>query len=454
MPTRVFNAGLTRRRVAGGAVALAGGLGLAACGVGGSAATPAKVSGTVTFGLKGGTPPQLAAVDEAVARFQKQFPDVQVKTDHFFGGDKNWLDVFLAKRAADTLPDTFGIIEYNQGVVWAYQGTVQAIDGFIKQDKSFKLDDYAAGPVNAYKAGGKLWGIPQTPNPVMLYYNRAQLDKTGQQPPSNDWDTDKFLDTVKRATTGVGTDQVVWGYAFNRRWSLMLGWLAAFGGSMTSADRTKFTMDTADALAALQYDVDLIYKHRTGPPPDPAVGSAVGLLLPSPAQFNAGNVAYTLDGIAGAPGYKQSIGDKFGWDVLPLPKGPKGRGSTLSGDGWWIKKETKVPQAAWELVKVMVGEEHQRAQLQAAALYPSLKRLVPDYFKLTNVKNQDAVVMTAEQIGIPFPVTPSFSTWTAEILAPAMTEMWNNKKTPKDAMSGIASQINALLAEDAKAAKL
>jgi multiple sugar transport system substrate-binding protein len=180
----------------------------------------------------------------------------------------------------------------------------------------------------------------------------------------------------------------------------------------------------------------------------------VGLILPSPAQFNAGNVAYTMDGIAGAPGYKQGIGDKFTWDVLPLPKGPKGRGSTLSGDGWWIKKDTKVPQLAWELVKTMVGEDNQRAQMQAAQVYPSLKKLVPEYFRLTNVRNQDAVVMTAEQIGIPFPVTPSFGRWTGEILAPALADMWNNRKSPKDAMAAIAPQVNALLAEDAKASKL
>jgi multiple sugar transport system substrate-binding protein len=430
----------------------------AACGTGGDgsggAPAPGKVQGTLAYGLKGGTPAQLQAVDEAVARFRQQFPEVNVQPDHFFGGDKNWLDVFLAKRAADSLPDTFGIIEYNQGIVWAYQGTVQALDPFIKNDKAFKLDEYQQGPVNAYRAGGKLWGVPQSPNPVMIYANRTQLERTGQQSPTNEWSTDQFLDTVKRATTGVGSEQVVWGYAFNRRWSLMLGWLAAFGGAMTSPDRSRFTMDTPESLAALQFDVDLIYRHRTGPPPDAAVGAAVGLIMPSPAQFSAGNVAYTMDGIAGAPGYRQGIGDKFAWDVLPLPRGPKGRGSTLSGDGWWIKKDSRVPQGAWEFLKQMVGPEHQRAHLQAASLYPSLKRLVPDYFRLTSVKNQEAVVTTAEQTGIPFPVTPSFARWTGEILAPALADVWNNKKPPKEAMSGIASQVNALLAEDARTARL
>ena len=464
MPTRVCRTALSRRSVvglgaragAGGAQAAGGILGgsLSACSAGGGAPGPGKVQGTLTYGLKGGTPPQLQAVEDTVARFKQQFPEVNVAADHFFGSDKNWLDVFLAKRAADSLPDTFGIIEYNQGIVWAYQGTLQPVDAFIKGDRGFKLEDYQQGPVNAYRAGGKLWGIPQTPNPVMIYYNRAQLDRTGQQPPTNAWNTDGFLDTVRRATTGVGGDQVVWGYAYNRRWSLLLGWLAAFGGAMTTADRSKFALDSPEALTALQYDLDLIYRHRTGPPPDAATAASVGLIMPSPAQFNAGNVAYTMDGIAGAPGYRQSIGDKFAWDVLPLPQGPKGHGSTLSGDGWWIKKDVKAPAAAWELVKRLSGEEHQRAQLQAASLYPSLKKLVPDYFRATSVKNQEAVVLTAEQIGIPFPVTPSFARWTGEILAPALADMWNNKKPPREAMGGIAAQVNALLAEDAKSAKL
>lgn len=177
-------------------------------------------------------------------------------------------------------------------------------------------------------------------------------------------------------------------------------------------------------------------------------------MLPSPAQFTGGNVAYTLDGIVAARGYSNGIGDKFNWDVLPLPRGPKGRGSTLSGDGWWIKKDTKVPQVAWEFVKTMVGEESQRLQLTAALAFPSLKKLIPEFFKLTNVKNQDAVVMTMEQMAVPFPVTPSLGKWTGEILAPAFADMWNNKKTPKDAMSSIAPQVNALLEADAKVSKL
>ena len=76
--------------------------------------------------------------------------------------------------------------------MWAYQGTLQALDPFIKNDKAFKLDEYQQGPVNAYRAGGKLWGMPQSPNPVMIYYNRTQLDRTGQQPPTNEWNTDQL----------------------------------------------------------------------------------------------------------------------------------------------------------------------------------------------------------------------------------------------------------------------
>ena len=139
-----------------------------------------------------------------------------------------------------------------------------------------------------------------------------------------------------------------------------------------------------------------------------------------------------MDGIAGAPGYRQGIGDKFAWDVLPLPKGPKGRGSTLSGDGWWIKKDTKVAAGGLGAPEADGGARSTSGpSLQAARSTPRSSSLVPDYFRLTSVKNQDAVVTTAEQTGIPFPVTPSFASWTGEILAPALADMWNNKKPPR-----------------------
>ncbi len=269
----------------------------------------------------------------------------------------------------------------------------------------------------------------------MIYYNRAQLDRTGQQPPTNEWTTDGFLDTVRRATTGAGSDQVVWGYSYNRRWSLLLGWLAAFGGAMTTPDRSKFALDTPEALAALQFDLDLIYRHRTGPPPDAAAGGR----RPDPAL--PGAVQRRQRGLHHGrhrrrprlpPVHRRQV--RLG--RAPPAERPQGarldplRGRLVDQEG-----RQRRP-GAWELVKRLTGEEHQRAQLQAASLYPSLKRLVPDYFRATSVKNQDAVVLTAEQIGIPFPVTPSFARWTGEILAPALADMWNNKKAPREAMGG------------------
>ena len=244
-------------------------------GTGGDPA-PGKVQGTLTYGLKGGTPAQLQAVDEAVARFRQQFPEVNVQADHFFGGDKNWLDVFLAKRAADSLPDTFGIIEYNQGIVWAYQGTVQALDPFIKNDKAFKLDEYQQGAGQRLPRRGQAVGgtpVPQPgddlrqPHPAGAHRAAASHQRVEHRPVPGHGQAGHHRGGQRAGGLGLRLQPAL---------VLDAGLAGGLRRGHDLPDRSRFTMDTPESLAALQFDVDLIYRHRTGPPPDAAVGPPWG----------------------------------------------------------------------------------------------------------------------------------------------------------------------------------
>lgn len=422
---------------------------IAACGIGGAGGPnpPQKAAGSVTFGLTKGTPDQVVVMERMVAGFQQSHPAIKVTPEYLYGQGAPTLD---ARRAAGDLPDIWGLPSYLGGLPWAHDGVLMALDGLVKQDRTFKLDEFSARPVETFRMGGKLWGLPQLPNPVVIYVNRSHLQKNGIPLPTDDWTIDQFVDVTKRATRGIDSGEgAVWGYDYARRWSLFMGWLPLWGASMTNADRTQFAMDKPEAIAALEWDTDLMYRRRAGPPPTGASTTGLGANIPG-ADFQKGTAAFTCTGIVDAPRMRQSIGDAFEWDILAQPKGPKGRGATLSADGWWMKKDTRVAQAAWELLKMIVGEEHQRAQMQAASVFPSLKKLVPEFAKLAGIRNGNAASLTVEQLGVPFPVTPSINKWTGEILAPALTAVWQRKQNAKDAMASIASQVNAVLAEDAK----
>ncbi len=449
--------GHSRRRVlwraGGGAVAGAAGLAaLGGCAPGAPAPAADRASGDVVIGLGGGTPEQVKSTEETVARFQERYPQIKVSAEHLFGGGTALPTAFQARRAGGTLPGLIGRVGDNVGLPWAFQGAMAPLDPFLKNDRTIKLEDMAS--IESFRLGGKLWGISSEPNVVLLFVNKTHLQKNGIPLPSNDWSIDEFVDLATRANTATrDTTSPVWGYDYARRWSLFMGWLSMWGGSMTIKERSRFSMNAPESVQALSWDADLIYRYRVGPPPKGATGDFLGTNLPG-AVFEEGSVALTLTGINSAVSYRQKIADKFSWDLIAVPKGPKGRGNTVAGVGWMMTKDAKAPDAAWELMKTLAGEDGQATLSRNSSLFPSMRKLWPDFMKVTGAQNLQALTLAADTLAVNFPVTPSFGTWTGEVLAPALTAVWENKQSARDAMSSVTGQIDAMLAEDAKNARL
>ncbi len=46
------------------------------------------------------------------------------------------------------------------------------------------------------------------------------------------------------------------------------------------------------------------------------------------------------------------------WDIAPLPRGPAGRATLATSDGWSIWSGTKNRDAAWEFLKHLQSDEH------------------------------------------------------------------------------------------------
>ena len=69
--------------------------------------------------------------------------------------------------------------------------------------------------------------------------------------------------------------------------------------------------------------------------------------------FEAGRVAMAITGPWRIPDYQ--FLDRFRWNISLVPKGPAGRQTRYAGTGLSIWKDTPKPEAAWELVKYLVG---------------------------------------------------------------------------------------------------
>jgi multiple sugar transport system substrate-binding protein len=93
--------------------------------------------------------------------------------------------------------------------------------------------------------------------------------------------------------------------------------------------------------------------------------------------FGAGRVAMVEDGSWALKDILANADFRVG--VAPFPSGPVRRVTLATTDGFGIYAGTRHPEAAWELLKFLTGEEYGRAMAEANFLQPARISLVGDW---------------------------------------------------------------------------
>jgi multiple sugar transport system substrate-binding protein len=347
--------GQTRRRAlqaaAGGTL---GGLALAACAPGpaGSGATgeggqPAAAPATLRVGERAGTEEQ--AFDNRLPLFFQKFPNIKVEREVITG---DMIQALRTMAASNTLPDNChaytGGQEYHN---FALGGAFRNIDSLIARDK-LDLKGWFPEMVEIMKIDGKLFGLPfkgQVLN-AGFYYNVSLFETRGVALPNENWTLDDLINAARQLTVRQGSETTQWGYAI-ATWTgeNFTGHLRQFNGDSFSKDGKKAAMDTPEALEGLQWYEAMFNRERILHP-----------IAEASNDFLAGKVA-----MIGRTyfNYKStilpSVGDKFKWDGTMMPKSAKTgkRGGIFAGDSHAISRETKAPDAAFELLKWVTDKE-------------------------------------------------------------------------------------------------
>jgi arabinogalactan oligomer/maltooligosaccharide transport system substrate-binding protein len=288
-------------------------------------ATPAPKPVTLTLWHSyhtGGSEEQ--AITQIVANYQKANPNVTVNMlaipfDQIF---TKW----ETEVAAGGGPDMFTVPNDNLGTE-VRANLIAPIDDLV----AGKLDQVSKAGVAGMTVGGKIYGVPGIIKAVALYYNKS----TVSNPPKT---TDDLLNLVKGGKKLVLFSGGAAPY-FN------FGWFPAFGGKLTD-DKGKCIADQGGFADAMQFLLDL---KTAGADFESDTGKGATL-------FEQGQVDMVVDGPWMLGDYKKNLGDKLG--VAPMPTGPKGPSTPLSGvDGWHINPNSKNKAAAVDLALYIFGKD-------------------------------------------------------------------------------------------------
>jgi multiple sugar transport system substrate-binding protein len=377
----------------------------------------------------------LAPWNNAIAAFQKAYPDITIK---FEPVPQDYGTKLLANMAAGTAADVYQV---GDGDVAKFvdQGIVEPLDSYISGPDGFDLNTTFFPAVAAFgQVGGKTYLLTKDYSPLVLYYNKDMFDSAGVAYPTADWTWDDLLSAAQKLTT---SDH--WGIQLPDGWGDWL-WdrgivpiIAQNGGRLISEDgkSAEGYVNSEATVQAVQWYVDLFLKYKVAPT-KADVDSFSGADL-----FTSGKVAMLWTGRWPLAGYKAIDGFHFG--TMGLPAGPAGKANTLCWAGFAINSSSQNKDAAWTFLKYIATGDGAKAFANYA--FTAVQSIAESQGLTTDPYDGPIVADVANAVPIPDSYSPYYGECVATPFKAHLEEVFLKGVTVQDAMDAAAQEAQTCL---------
>jgi multiple sugar transport system substrate-binding protein len=301
----------------------------------------------VTISLYGGfRDDELAVLDDQIARFEANNPDILVEIMEERGaGDPYDL---MGQQLSEDGDATTDLVLMDDAWLAAFvaNGWLVPIDG-VADSTGVRLDAFFPGSVQAGTVQGQLYALPWIVDAGLLYYRQDLLDGAAGALPA-DWAGIQSLALKARDEKGVAQGYVWQGAAYESLTCNTLEYVWAYGGDvLDGADRVVF--DSPETRAALEQMAGLL---ASGASPDEVAAYREGASL---AAFRDGNAALMRNWpFAWERLHRDdsSVGGRVGITSLPA--------SCLTGQYLALSAGSMHPRQALRLLRFLLDYEQQR----------------------------------------------------------------------------------------------
>ncbi|QBD83710.1 ABC transporter substrate-binding protein [Ktedonosporobacter rubrisoli] len=336
-------------------------------------------NGPVTLNVTGwiSTPAEDALVQQNLARFERLHPNIRLKWLPISGNGYDYSAKVLSNMASDNAPDVF-YLESRTASYFIAHDKLLNLSPYMARDH-IKASDYYSSLMAAFSCRtGQVFGIPKDWNALGLFYNKRLFREAGVAFPTSTW-TWADMRAAARKLTHVRSSTPVYGISLPADSSRWLAFLFADGGSVLNADGTQAVFNDRAGVDALDFYAGFQRQDKSSILPSALVPAWDGDVLQA---FGEERTAMALEGGWLIPYLTQNF-SHVDYGIAPIPLAPAGkRGNLIFMNAWAAYAGTRHPEAAWELIKYMTGQEVQGSQLHAGFALPSLRSLANDaYFE-------------------------------------------------------------------------
>ncbi len=273
----------------------------------------------------------------------------------------------------------------------------------ITSHTSGKFSNVAPFAIEGVKVEGKIYGVPESANTVVLYYNNSLLDKA----PAT---TGELLNAVKsnKALAAV------------RGPYHLFGFFAAFGGKLLD-DGGKCVADNGGFSEAMQYLSDLKKAGATLETGD------ADLVL----SFVEGKSAMLINATWALNEYKQALGDKLRASPLPANKNKAAPFTVI--DAFYVNPNSKNPQLAVDVALSLTNVESSKMFTDGASHIPVRTDVKTDSL-MTNL-------VRAASEGTPRPQSKEFNNYWSPF-SEMFVRVFDLNTAPADAVKQACATMN------------
>lgn len=231
-------------------------------------------------------------------------------------------------------------------------------------DQMTDVDDFYPSLRDAFTVDGVFYCPPKDFSTLALEYNIELFDAAGLAHPTADW-TWEDLRAAAEALTD--KDAGVVGFAINPDFARWIAFLYQAGGEVTTPDFSAMTLNTPEALTAMEFYVGLVRDGIAAPASDLDSG------WPGEA-FGKARAAMTMEGNWIVPYLKDQF-PNLNYGVTELPSGPAGKATMAFTVCYGVAANGRNTEAATKVVDYLTGPVGMKAWTDLGLAMPTRQSL-------------------------------------------------------------------------------
>ena len=336
-----------------------------ACGGGETSGKQKDTGNKVLRVLNWGNTEEEKIANEAIARFNENNPDVEVKqTCVPVTSWSDFIQKWITMSTSGEAPDVINIgLEAVQMAV--SNDLLMPLDEIVSEDQDLSKvkEEYAPVLLDGFNVDDNLYGLPNGTQTMVMYYNKTMFDEAGLEYPKDGWTWDEFYEDAKKLTKSDGS---VYGFGLSSSYFQLTPWWSTNNTALVDENQNP-ALNSKKMVESVEF-LDKLVKEKVTPDP---ISSDVYTMFSSKQLAMVGAGRWVLNT------WQDAGLTNADFDCVQWPVNEK-EGSVFGGAAWCISKNTENKELSIELLKSLVSEETLKAVAAGGQQVPPTESLATD----------------------------------------------------------------------------